>query len=51
MPFAIAASMFLAMLFLSLRLYKVTENSAAHVTITIDTEIVIKSVFSLYDFL
>ena len=48
-PLAIAASMFLAMLFLSLVLYTIAPIIAVHNTITTDVQIVIKSLFMLND--
>ena len=46
-PLAIAASMFLAMLFLSFRLYTTVATIAVQVVITNDRAIVIKSLFTL----
>ena len=48
-PLAIAASMFFAMLFLSLILYTIRPTIAVHNTITTDIQIVIKSLFILND--
>ena len=46
-PLAIAASMFFAMLFLSLVLYTIPPIIAVHNTITTDMQIVIRSLFIL----
>lgn len=48
-PLAIAASMFLAMLFLSLILYTIRPIIAVDIMMTADTQIVIKSLFISYD--
>ena len=46
-PRLIAASMFFAMLFLSLVLYTIAPTIAVHIMITTDMQIVIKSLFIL----